>query len=152
MKVLQDVYVILKLGRRGILRALLTVKGVLDHDDVYYVYSKIFLEDYCVWIQGASEKVIRTLAHEVHHFQPNKSELEWHLEELETLAKEAPEEDNGTSQDDADDSDSDDTSSDGDTSSEEDSDDRCDNEGRDTSRVEESIFMDEGPRPMIIEV
>ena len=53
MKVLQDVYVIFKLGRRGILRALLQIKDVLDHDDVYYIYSKMFLEDYCVWIQSA---------------------------------------------------------------------------------------------------
>lgn len=52
-KVLQDVYVILKLGRRGILRALLAIKEVLDHDDVYYIYSKMFVEDYCVWIQSA---------------------------------------------------------------------------------------------------
>ncbi|KAK3811997.1 MAG: SHQ1 protein-domain-containing protein, partial [Benniella sp.] len=88
MKVLQDVYVILKLGRRGILRALLAVKDILDHDDIYYIYSKMFIEDYCVWIQNASEKVIRTLAHELHHFQLNKSEIGWHLEELEALAKE----------------------------------------------------------------
>lgn len=158
MKVLQDVYVILKLGRRGILRALLAVKEILDHDDVYYIYSKMFLEDYCVWIQSASEKVIRTLAHELHHFQLNKSELEWHLEELETLAKEAPKEDE-TSKDGSDDSDSDDTSSDSDTSSEEDSDNEDDSEERNISKdqstkaeEEESIFMHEGPRPMIVEL
>lgn len=52
-KVLQDVYVILKLGKRGILRALLAIKDILDHDDIYYIYSKMFVEDYCVWIQSA---------------------------------------------------------------------------------------------------
>ncbi|KAF8986487.1 Hsp90 cochaperone shq1 [Entomortierella lignicola] len=158
MKVLQDVYVVFKLGRRGILRALLAIKDILDHDDVYYIYSKMFIEDYCVWIQSSSEKVIRTLAHELHHFQLEKSELGWHLEELEALAKESPEmeEEEETSEDE----DSDDTSSAEDSSEEESSSD----EGEDTSDndepkevsekvdAEESIFMQEGPRPMIIEL
>ncbi|KAG0259829.1 Hsp90 cochaperone shq1 [Mortierella polycephala] len=162
-KVLQDVYVIFKLGRRGILRALLAIKEVLDHDDVYYIYSKMFIEDYCVWIQSASEKVIRTLAHELHHFQLEKSELDWHLEELETLAMEAPEmeEEEGeeSESDDDDSSDSDDTSSDEDDSSddEEDEDEDEDQDGKDTNKkgdqeVEEGVFMQEGPRPMIVEL
>ncbi|KAF9361247.1 hypothetical protein BGX26_004766 [Mortierella sp. AD094] len=162
MKVLQDVYVIFKLGRRGILRALLAIKEILDHDDVYYIYSKMFIEDYCVWIQSSSEKVIRTLAHELHHFHLEKSELDWHLEELEALAKEAPEleeeeeDEDETSEDE--DEDSDDTSSDED-SSEEDSDSEEDDSDKGKSnekstRVdeEESIFIQEGPRPMIVEL
>ncbi|KAF9116386.1 hypothetical protein BGX27_003069 [Mortierella sp. AM989] len=162
MKVLQDVYVILKLGRRGILRALLAIKEILDHDDVYYIYSKMFIEDYCVWIQSSSEKVIRTLAHELHHFHIEKSELGWHLEELEILAKETPEleeeeeEEEENSSEDEDD-DSDDTSSDEDSS--EDSDSEEDASDKDKSKEEstnedeeESIFMHEGPKPMIIEL
>lgn len=50
-KVLQDVYIMFKLGKRAILKALLDMKYLFDHHDVYYVYSKIFLDDYCVWIQ-----------------------------------------------------------------------------------------------------
>ncbi|KAF9951345.1 hypothetical protein BGZ65_006013 [Modicella reniformis] len=157
MKVLQDVYMILKLGRRGILRALLEVKEILDHDDVYYIYSKMFIEDYCVWIQSASEKVIRTLAHELHHFPLNKSEIGWHLEELEALAKEAPEEEDeeeeeNTSEDDSEDSNE--TSSDSDASSEENNNSDHNNEEKDTttSNNDNSIFIHEGPRPMIIEL
>ncbi|KAF8938270.1 hypothetical protein BGZ58_001259 [Dissophora ornata] len=169
MKVLQDVYVILKLGRRGILRALLAIKDVLDHDDVYYIYSKMFIEDYCVWIQSASEKVVRTLAHELHHFKLEKSELGWHLEELEALAKEAPEtgdEDDEEEEDDKDTSSDEDTSSDDDSSSEEDSgsedddsEDEDEGKGRDKDKKdeaqineEESIFIQDGPRPMIVEL
>ncbi|KAF9976360.1 Hsp90 cochaperone shq1 [Actinomortierella ambigua] len=171
-KVLQDVYVLLRLGRRGVLRALLAVKDVLDHDDVYYIYSKMFIEDYCVWIQTASEKVLRTLAHELHHFEIQKSEIGWHLDELEALAREPPEESEDEDDDDDDDDDSD-TSSDEDTSSEEedDSSDEEDDRGegkeeqgnneatnqdkqpkKDDEFKEESIFMQEGPRPMIIEL
>lgn len=52
-KVLQDVYILFKLGKRAILKALLDMKYLFDHHDVYYVYSKIFFDDYCVWIQHA---------------------------------------------------------------------------------------------------
>ncbi|KAF9172069.1 hypothetical protein BGX21_008302 [Mortierella sp. AD011] len=162
MKVMQDVYVIFKLGRRGILRALLAIKEILDHDDIYYIYSKMFIEDYCVWIQSASEQVIRTLAHELHHFHLEKSELGWHLEELENLAKEAPEleeeeeDEEETSEDE--DEDSDDTSSDED-SSEEDSESEEDDSDKGKSNEEdarvdeeESIFIQEGRRPMIVEL
>ncbi|KAF9125029.1 hypothetical protein BGW39_007727 [Mortierella sp. 14UC] len=166
LKVLQDVYVILKLGRRGILRALLAVKEVLDHDDVYYIYSKMFIEDYCVWIQSASEKVIRTLAHELHHFKLEKSELGWHLEELEALAQETPEaeeeeeeEEEEDSSDDSDDSDdsSDDSDTDDDSSDEEEEEEKKDEKkGEEEKGIpvneDESIFMHEGPRPKIIEL
>ncbi|OAD05703.1 hypothetical protein MUCCIDRAFT_137199 [Mucor lusitanicus CBS 277.49] len=86
-KVLQDVYILFKLGKRAILKALLDMKHLFDHHDVYYVYSKIFLDDYCVWIQHANDNVLRTLAHELHHFQVKKSELGWNLEELEDIAE-----------------------------------------------------------------
>lgn len=52
-KVLQDVYIVIRLGKRAILKALLDMKYMFDHHDVYYIYSKIFLDDYCVWIQHA---------------------------------------------------------------------------------------------------
>ncbi|KAI9323621.1 SHQ1 protein-domain-containing protein [Dichotomocladium elegans] len=87
-KVLQDVYVLFKLGKRAILKALLEMKDVFDHHDVYYVYSKIYIDDYCIWIQHASDHVIRTLAHELHHFTVSKDDIGWDLEELETIARE----------------------------------------------------------------
>ena len=47
----EDVYVLLKLGKRAILKALLELKDLFDHHDIYYIYSKIFLDDYCIWCQ-----------------------------------------------------------------------------------------------------
>lgn len=38
-------------GKRMITRSLLETKRILDHHDVYYVYSRIWLDDFCVWIQ-----------------------------------------------------------------------------------------------------
>ncbi|KAI9490919.1 SHQ1 protein-domain-containing protein [Zychaea mexicana] len=87
-KVMQDVYILMRLGKRAILKALLSLKVLFDHHDVYYVYSKIYLDDYCTWIQHTSDHVLRTLAHELHHFSVSKSEIGWDLEEIETIAKE----------------------------------------------------------------
>ncbi|KAI8343923.1 SHQ1 protein-domain-containing protein [Chlamydoabsidia padenii] len=86
-KVLQDVYIMFKLGKRAILKALLEMKDIFDHHDIYYVYSKVWLDDYCVWIQHASDAVLRTLAHELHHFTLKKKDIDWDLEELEEVAR-----------------------------------------------------------------
>ncbi|KAI9253810.1 SHQ1 protein-domain-containing protein [Phascolomyces articulosus] len=87
-KLLQDVYILMRLGKRAILKVLLNMKDLFDHHDVYYVYSKIWLDDYCVWIQHSSDHVLRTLAHELHHFSITKNEIEWELEEIENIASE----------------------------------------------------------------
>ncbi|CAG8747438.1 8483_t:CDS:2, partial [Acaulospora morrowiae] len=88
-KCLEDVYVLMKLGRRAILKVLLEMKDIFDHSDVYYIYSKIWLDDYCIWCQTkASDKVIRSLAHQLHHYKVSKSDIGWHLEEYEQLALE----------------------------------------------------------------
>ena len=47
-----DVATFLEKGKRVVLRCLLEVKKILDHHDVYYVYSKIWMDDLCVWIQS----------------------------------------------------------------------------------------------------
>ncbi|CAO3657346.1 unnamed protein product [Mucor hiemalis] len=86
-KVLQDVYIMFKLGKRAILKALLDMKYLFDHHDVYYVYSKIFFDDYCVWVQHANDNVLKTLAHELHHLKIEKNLLGWELEELEYIAE-----------------------------------------------------------------
>ena len=44
-----DVAGILSRGKRVVARCLLELKDILDHHDVYYVYSKIWVDDFCVW-------------------------------------------------------------------------------------------------------
>lgn len=48
----QDLANTLKRGKRLAMRCLLEMKDILDHHDVYYIYSKIWLDDFCVWIQS----------------------------------------------------------------------------------------------------
>ena len=52
-----DVVSFLTKGKRTVLRCLLEVKDILDHHDVYYVYSKIWIDDFCVWIQTSARSV-----------------------------------------------------------------------------------------------
>lgn len=47
---INDVSCLLHGGRRAILRALLTTKRILDNHDIYYVYSKIWVDDLCGWV------------------------------------------------------------------------------------------------------
>ncbi|KAJ2845025.1 hypothetical protein J3B02_004793 [Coemansia erecta] len=98
-KALEDVYAILKLGRRAVLKALLEIKSIFDKHDIYYIYSKLYIDDYCVWIQTlASDKAIRSLAHKIHHFEIDKDEVGWDLDALEDLAlqsSESEQEDDG---------------------------------------------------------
>lgn len=47
---IKDVSVILLNGKKAVLRALLETKKILDHHEVYYVYSKVWVDDFCVWV------------------------------------------------------------------------------------------------------
>ncbi|KAJ2797018.1 hypothetical protein H4R21_004487, partial [Coemansia helicoidea] len=85
-KALNDVYAICRLGRRAILKALLAMKRLFDAHDIYYIYSKLYIDDYCVWLQtGASDKAIRSLAHKLHGLEVAKSEIGWDLDGHEDL-------------------------------------------------------------------
>jgi protein SHQ1 len=47
----QDVAGLMSKGKRVVVRCLLEIKHILDHHEVYYVYSKIWVDDLCAWIQ-----------------------------------------------------------------------------------------------------
>ncbi|KAJ1909171.1 hypothetical protein IWQ60_011317, partial [Tieghemiomyces parasiticus] len=84
VRVLHDTILLFKLGQRAILKVLLALKDLFDHHDTYYVYSKIWLDDYCVWLQRhADPKAIQALARELEGLTIAKSELGWELEALE---------------------------------------------------------------------
>ncbi|KAJ1952243.1 hypothetical protein EC988_003658 [Linderina pennispora] len=101
-RVLSDVYILLRLGRRTCLKVLLELKTMFDHHDEYYLYSKTLFDDYCVWLQTtANDKVIRSLAHQINHIEIEKDEVGWHLETYEDLALETSEEEEESDSDEA---------------------------------------------------
>ncbi|KAF9519902.1 hypothetical protein BS47DRAFT_1374939 [Hydnum rufescens UP504] len=63
-------------------------KGIMDRSDVYYVYSKIWLDDYCLWIQsGANDSTLESLGEEVRTLTMEKSAIGWQLEQLESATR-----------------------------------------------------------------
>ena len=72
-KVLADVAKVLYLGKRCVLRCLLQCRGLMEHTDSHYMLNKIFLDDYCVWLQGLRPEALRWLADE---FNAAKGRLE----------------------------------------------------------------------------
>lgn len=62
----EDVYWILRCGRRAILKVILELREGFRKHDVYYVYCRVLLDDLCSWIlkdNGCNDNVIRNLAH-----------------------------------------------------------------------------------------
>ncbi|OCH95608.1 SHQ1-domain-containing protein [Obba rivulosa] len=85
-----DVAALLAQGRRVVARCLLEMKHILDHHEVYYVYSKIWLDDYCVWtLAYASDDVLNELSRVVDSVKMLKSLVGWDLEDLEQAAQQA---------------------------------------------------------------
>jgi protein SHQ1 len=53
----RDIAELLCLGKRAIVRCLIEVKNVLDHHDVYYIYSKIWIDDILMWVAAYARSV-----------------------------------------------------------------------------------------------
>ncbi|KAJ3188872.1 Hsp90 cochaperone shq1 [Gaertneriomyces sp. JEL0708] len=87
---IEDVAVIFKLGKRALLKVLLEVKQLVGGDDRMYVLSRLWIDDYCVWVQKSNAAVVLSLASELNHIKIQKSEIGWSLEELEQVARETP--------------------------------------------------------------
>ncbi|KIY51073.1 SHQ1-domain-containing protein [Fistulina hepatica ATCC 64428] len=113
-----DVVAFISKGIRVVLRCLLEMKVILDHHDVYYVYSKIWLDDFCVWIQAyASDEVLARLGDVVKTVKIAKADIGWNLEALEQIVLSGPTGRNADSDDDDDPDETDDTNTDTDDTS-----------------------------------
>ncbi|KAJ7582824.1 SHQ1 protein-domain-containing protein [Mycena floridula] len=87
-------------GKRTIFRCLLEMKDMLDHHEVYYVYSKIWLDDFCVWIQAcASDAILLQLSERLGSLEFKKSLIGWDLEHLESAAGSSPNRDTDSDDD-----------------------------------------------------
>ncbi|KZT28545.1 SHQ1-domain-containing protein [Neolentinus lepideus HHB14362 ss-1] len=85
-----DVSAFLTGGKRTVTRCLLEMKHILDHHDVYYVYSKIWVDDFCTWVQAyAIDEVLEDLGKCVKSLHMEKAMIGWDLEELEEAVREA---------------------------------------------------------------
>ncbi|OMJ28546.1 Protein shq1 [Smittium culicis] len=89
-KVYNDVINILKLGKRYLLKIFLDIKDMFDHHDIYYVYSKVIFDDYCVWIQNsAKDTSLISLSEKLQALSISKDDIGWPLEQYEDLVLES---------------------------------------------------------------
>ncbi|EJD05971.1 SHQ1-domain-containing protein [Fomitiporia mediterranea MF3/22] len=86
-KCLEDVSVVLQHGRRAVLRTLLETKRILDMHEVYYVYSKIWVDDFCQWVASdVSEEILKALGQTLASTRIEKQSLGWDIPALEAAA------------------------------------------------------------------
>ncbi|KAF8911140.1 SHQ1 protein-domain-containing protein [Gymnopilus junonius] len=86
----RDVASLIKKGKRMVTRCLLEMKDILDHHDVYYVYSKIWLDDLCVWVQAdADDETLAVLGKSLTEVKVNRHSIGWGLQEIEKAASQA---------------------------------------------------------------
>lgn len=66
LKAWDDVYHVLRGGKRLVLKNLLAIRELFRYHDVYYVYDHIWMQDLCLWVlNDVGEKAIRQLAHDL---------------------------------------------------------------------------------------
>ena len=63
-KVLSDVCKVLLLGRRSVLKCLLEMRRIFQQTDSHYMLNKLFIDDYCVWVQQVDDESLSLFANE----------------------------------------------------------------------------------------
>jgi len=87
-KVLKDTQTIFQLGKRCLLKCLLDIKKILEGHDFKHYLNRLYIDDYCVWLQHASSKKLKSLKTKLSEFKMDKSSIEWPLEAYEKLVEE----------------------------------------------------------------
>jgi protein SHQ1 len=59
-KVLGDVAKIYLLGKRCVLRCVLHIRNVFEASETHYILNKLFIDDYCTWIQQEDSATFET--------------------------------------------------------------------------------------------
>ena len=89
-KVVEDVRIILSLGRLSVLRALLKIRRILSKGE-RYILNNLYIDDYLCWLQALSDesasKKLAMLVREIAKVLPlQKHATRWHLDLLEAAA------------------------------------------------------------------
>ncbi|KAJ7252451.1 SHQ1 protein-domain-containing protein [Mycena rebaudengoi] len=83
-----DVAELFLLGKRTLVRCLLETKYILEHHEVYYVYSKIWLEDFCVWVQAyTTDDALREIGTALKSLRIPQGAIGWDLEGVEAATR-----------------------------------------------------------------
>ena len=88
LAVLADVARLLRLGRGAVLAVLLRCRQMLLRSDDGHLLNRVWLDDYCVWLQQLPCRQLAALAEEVGRIELQKADVGWPLAEYEALARE----------------------------------------------------------------
>jgi hypothetical protein len=95
-KVFVDVTKILFLGQRCVLKCLLQIYRIFEKTDNYYLLNKLFIDDYCVWLQflrsNSTLSLLTELAKEYNSAKGSISKSEMYglnIEKIESSLEEA---------------------------------------------------------------
>lgn len=86
--VFKDMLNILKKGHKFILKCLLQIRKTFIDGDSRYILNDLYINDYCVWIQYASQKKINALVTCLEKINITKEMVNFDLDVLEMLANE----------------------------------------------------------------
>jgi protein SHQ1 len=95
-RVLADVAKILFLGKRCLLKCFLRLYHLFEHTEQYYILNKLYISDYCVWLQRVDEHSLESFAKEFNEAKRSfeasdgngKSLIGFNLLELEAWSRE----------------------------------------------------------------
>ncbi|KAJ3452263.1 hypothetical protein M0812_04027 [Anaeramoeba flamelloides] len=87
-KIIQDVKQIIKSGKMMIVKCLLDLKNIFDLTTNRYIFSKIFINDYCTWVnQLENEDLFQNILEELNELKLNQNDIGWKLNKLEEIVK-----------------------------------------------------------------
>ena len=79
---------LLRLGRGAVLAVLLRCRQLLLRSDDGHLLNRVWLDDYCVWVQQLPAHTLARLGAEVGGLRLRKEAVGWPLDEYERLARE----------------------------------------------------------------
>lgn len=81
-------------GKSFVLKCLIDIKDIFDHDQEKYLLNKLFIDDYCVWIQKENDSSLVKLAEKIDFVLKNisKKDVGFNIEGLEILFEECKKE------------------------------------------------------------
>jgi protein SHQ1 len=85
MKLWEDVTIVLKLGKRAVLKCFLEIYTIFEHDELGHYHNRLYIQDYCLWLQSneVKNRVLYHLAKEISHLDIRKEDIGYPLLELE---------------------------------------------------------------------
>lgn len=98
-QVYEDTRTIFDMGKRAILRCLLQTRLLLEKDDVKRTLNRLYLDDYCVWIQTVKTQAIQALATRLRKVDIIKEDMDWPLTQIEEIVDAPDDESNQSGED-----------------------------------------------------